>query len=219
MFELLNSDCVSNLIAKNPDNVESYAKEMAAIARDMHGIDGSKMGLDDYTATVYEWIKGGVLYEDSEVANKINGLIDGIAGAKTLIHGDYHTGNVMEQDGEFLIIDMDHLSTCHPIVELSGIYMFYVGLGELDPSVIENFMGFSYDTSKAFYKFFMENYLNTKDEDVIANITDKAALLAYARMVRKCYKKTQQSDDDRAACSYYMNKINNILSRVDSLDL
>lgn len=219
MFELLNSDCVSNLIAKNPDNVESYAKEMAAIARDMHGIDGSKMGLDDYTATVYEWIKGGVLYEDSEVANKINGLIDGIAGAKTLIHGDYHTGNVMEQDGEFLIIDMDHLSTCHPIVELSGIYMFYAGLGELDPSVIENFMGFSYDTSKAFYKFFMENYLNTKDEDVIANITDKAALLAYARMVRKCYKKTQQSDNDRAACGYYMNKINNILSRVDSLDL
>lgn len=220
MFELLDSECVSNLIANDPVNVEIYAKKMADIAKDMHGIDGSDMGLNDYTPTVYTWVEGGLRYENPELADKVKGLIDGIAGAKTLIHGDYHTGNVMEQKGEFLLIDMDRLSTCHPIVELSGIYMFYIGLGEIDKSVIENFMGFSYDTSKKFYQYFMETYLNTKDETVIAKLTDKAALLAYARMVRKCYKKAgDMTAENRKACDYYMSKINELITRVESLNI
>ncbi len=57
----------------------------------------------------------------------------------TLVHGDFHTGNVVLQKGEPLIIDMDRIAIGHPITEIADLRYFYVTLGEQDPSVVEDF--------------------------------------------------------------------------------
>ena len=218
MFELLNSASMSELIARNQQEVELYADQMADIARQIHSTNAEDMNLPDYTDEVYAWINGGIAHEDRELTEHITKMIDELPRVKTMIHGDFHTGNVMMQQGEPLLIDMDRLSTCHPIVELCGVYMFYVAFGELDPDMIESFMGFTYDTSLRFYKEFMVRYMQGREE-LIEAVNDKAALLCYVRLVRRVYKKgTNLSEKDAAARDFYMGRIRELLQRVDSFD-
>lgn len=216
IFELLESNTVSSLIASNPEDVQEYASIMADLAKTIHTTDAEEKGmnLNGYIKEVYAWIDGGIAYEDEDISQKIRSMIEELPEVKTLIHGDFHTGNVMNSRDEYILIDMDRLSTCHPIVELCGLYMFYVAFGELDVSMVENFMGFSYDVSKVFFEQFMKEYLGT---DEIQDVVNKAALLCYVRLVRRCYKKgINLSEKDAKARDYYMAKIRELLNVVDS---
>lgn len=216
IFEFLELDTVSSLIASNPENVKDYAAQMAHLAKIIHTTDAKEKGmeLDSYLNEVYEWIDGGIAYEDNMLSQKIRTMIDELPRVNTLIHGDFHTGNVLNSRGEYILIDMDRLSICHPIVELSGLYMSYVAFGEIDKSMVENFMGFSYEISREFFENFMEEYLGTKK---IQDVVNKAALLCYVRLVRRCYKKGMNlSKENAQARDYYMNRINELLGTVDS---
>lgn len=216
VFELLESDTVSSLIADNPEKVRDYAAIMAKLARSIHATNAEEKGLklNSYINEVYAWVDGGIAYEDEALSRKIKKMISEIPNTNTLIHGDFHTGNVMNCRNEYILIDMDRLSVCHPIVELCGIYMFYVAFGELDRLTVENFMGFSYDVSKVFFEQFMKEYLGTEE---IWDVVNKASLLCYVRLVRRCYKKGMNlSEKDAMARDYYMNRIRELLKVVDS---
>lgn len=218
LFELLDSDSLSNRIAHDESNVNYYAKVLADIALKIHQTKATDMDLKYTKDNVYEWISGGIAHVDSDLTDKITRMVDEIPVVDTLVHGDLHTGNIMCQKDEYLLIDMDRLAVSHPIVDLSGIYMFYVAFGEMDPGFVENFMGFSYNCSKLFFEEFMKCYLNTDDEKYINDIVNKCALLAYVRLVRRCYKKgTNLTLENVKSRDYYLEKINELLKKVDNL--
>ncbi|MBR4599620.1 MAG: hypothetical protein IKO39_06185, partial [Treponema sp.] len=112
----------------------------------------------------------------------------------------------------------DRISTGHPIVELSDLYYFYVILGEEDPEVIENFMGFSYQTAKKFFDYFLRFYLNTEDENKLNEIKEKASVLCYTRMIRKLKKDGTPSEKDAKLIKKYVAKLEEVLDKVNSLD-
>ena len=219
MFELLESDTVSSLIARDISRVDYYAEQMADLARLIHSTDGSELELPDFTREMYNWVDDGLGHLDSELASGLHKLIDNIAGTTTLIHGDFHTGNVMIQKGEPYLIDMDRLSTCHPIAELCGLYMFYIGFGKLNPSMIESFMGFSCEVAKQYYDTFLRRYLDTDDVSRLNEVTDKAALMCYVRLLRRAYEKRGMTDSESAtATDYCLKNIRELITRVDTLD-
>jgi len=220
LFELVNSITVSSLIRNNPDNLEEYAKVMADLAKQIHSTDAVKLELPDYMPEVYNWVNEGIRHVDEDLTNRILEMLDAMPKATTMIHGDFHTGNIMQQNDEYLLIDMDRLSVCNPIVELCGVYMFYVAFGELDPSFVEKFMGFSYETAKKYYDFFMKLYFDGLDAAALEENKKKCALLTYIRLVRRCYKHgTNLSEKDAAASRYYIAKIHELLKDVSDFCL
>ncbi|MBR6229215.1 MAG: HD domain-containing protein [Eubacterium sp.] len=218
LYELLDSETMSSFISKNPKQVEGYAKIMANLARDIHGITVSE---DDVFPPVIErlksYVSGGVEKEDPKLARRCMELIDALPNTGTLVHGDFHTGNVFLQNGDPLLIDMDRLSTGHPIAEISDLYYFYVVLGEEDPSVVEKFMGFSYRTAKAFWEYFLKYYLDTDDRDRLQDVTDKAALLCYVRMINKLHKNVDIPEEDQVLIRKYLEKTVTLADKLDTL--
>lgn len=219
MYELLDSETISSVIAKNQGQVEYYAKIMAEVAKEIHSITVD----DDETfppvmERLRNYISGGVEKEDAELAKKCNMLLDRLPERTTLVHGDFHTGNVFLLNGEPLLIDLDRLSTGHPMAEISDLYYFYVVLGENDPSVIENFMGFSYQTSLKFFDCFLRYYLETEDEEVLRSVKEKASLLCYVRMVNKIHKKHERSEEEKQIINNYMEKIRELTGKLNTLD-
>ena len=67
-------------------------------------------------------------------------MTEALPPSNTLVHGDLHTGNVFLLNGEPLFIDADRMSVGDPIVDISGMYLFYVAYAEVDPKLIEDFM-------------------------------------------------------------------------------
>lgn len=218
MYEMVDADTLSRCIARSPRKVGQFARIMADVASVIHGIEVSE---DDGFPYVFErvkrYINGGIGMEDKALGKKCMKLIDKLPVANTLIHGDFHTGNVFVQNGDPLLIDMDRVSIGHPIIELSDLYYFYVILGEDDPAVVENFMGFSYATAKHFYRSFLKHYLKTKDEERLLEVTEKASLIGYSRLIKRIRKKGTMTDKDKEKISICVDRISEIANRLVTL--
>jgi hypothetical protein len=214
----VESETFSQCIAKSPGQVETYANMMADLAHSIHNIEVSKNdGFPDVCERLRTYIRSGIAYEDEALSAKCLRLIDTLPVSDHLVHGDFHTGNVFLQKGEPLLIDMDRLSTGHPIAEISDLYYFYVVLGEDDPAVVEKFMGFSYETAQRFFHIFLKRYLGTEDADKIKEVIEKASFLCYVRMIRKLRKSGQISDAARKPIGFYLDKTAELAEKLDTL--
>ncbi len=217
MFELVDSETVSQHISRAPGQVESYARIIAELARTIHSIKVSDDVFPPAADRIKSYINGGLAYENEALAKKCIKLIDQFPDTDTLIHGDFHTGNVFLQNGEPLLIDMDRISVGHPIIELSDLYYFYITLGEDDLAVVENFMGFSYQTAKQFLDAVLEYYLQTDDEKRIAEVKEKASFICCARMIRRLRWNGTPSEADRNRIEGYIERLEYLIRKYDTL--
>ena len=218
MYELLDAETISACIARDPGQVETYARLMAELARTIHGTEvEADDGFPESMDRIHDYIEGGIGREDAALAGKVMALLEALPATGTLTHGDFHTGNVFLQNGEPLLIDMDRLSTGHPIVELSDLYYFYVILGEDNPSVVERFMGFSCDTAGRFMRLFLKYYLGTEDEGRLNEVAEKASLIGYSRLIRKIRKQRKPSEADNLLVQRCVNRIAELTEKLDTL--
>lgn len=218
MYELVDSETMSSCIEHNPSQVEAYAKMMAELALTIHGTEvTSEDGFPSAMDRVRDYIEGGVGREDAALAAKVTALLEALPDTGTLLHGDFHTGNVFLQRGEALLIDMDRLAVGHPIIELSDLYYFYVILGEDDPSVVERFMGFSYDTARRFMRLFLKYYLGTEDEERLNEVEKKASIIGCSRLIRKIRKQRKPSEADHVLVRRCVERIAELAEKLDSL--
>lgn len=218
MYELVDSATISKHIARHPAKVETYAKLTAELAHTIHGISVSADdGFPAASDRLRNYIDTGLALENEALAEKCRKLIDSLPASDTLIHGDFHTGNVFLQHGEPLLIDMDRLSVGHPLVELSNLCYYYSVLGEDNPAVVEDFMGFSYQTARQFFHFFLTHYLQTEDENRLREVAEKASLLCYVRMIHRLRKKELLSEEDRKAVDRCLEKVAALTESLDTL--
>lgn len=208
VFELIDSECISETISNNPEKIDEYAKAMSELAHTIHEKERFSEDIPDYKDEVYRWIESGIAVDDKEMGDKIAKLVAEIPNTDTIIHGDFHTGNVLSQKGELMLIDMDGLSVGHPVFELSGLYMSYIAMGEKAPAVVEEFMGFSYEDAKLFFDSFVRHYFDD-DTETAKTAVNAAALISYMRLYRK-----KGLEDYRA---YYFERIQQLLKVVDKL--
>lgn len=222
MSELIDSRSVSQCIAKAPGEVDYYAKMMADLAHQIHDTVVSEEGFPSATERIRTDVICGFAPVDGEdgLSDRLLQMIDALPPVQTLTHGDFHTGNVLIQEDSPVLIDMDKLATGHPIVDLSSAYMSYVAFGEEDPSVVEEYMGFSYETAKRYFRLFMEFYLDTEDEDRIRIATDKAAVLSYSRMANHISReKVTLTEAEKERLHEYAKQIRLRLERSGIRDL
>ena len=218
MYELVESDTISSLIERAPGQVENYAKIMAEVAHTIHDIEVSDDdGFPYASERLKEYINKGIALVDEELADRCRKLVDTISGSSNLVHGDFHTGNVFLQNGEPLLIDMDRISMGHPVIEIGNMHYFYEVLGERSTAVVEEFMGFSYETARQFYRFFLLNYLGTEDEEKLRDVHEKASFLSYTRVLHRIHKKFTLSEEEKAYVEQCVKRISDLVDRLDTL--
>ena len=152
-----------------------------------------------------------------EQYNKLRQLIQEVPKQNTMMHGDYHTNNIMVQNGQPLLIDMDTLCMGHPIFELGSMFNAFVGYAELDHSNMMDFFGYSYETAGKFWNMSLQMYLGTDDEQVCQSVAEKAMVIGYTRMLRRAIRRTNDADSPAkiARCkemlAYLLNKVDTLV--------
>ena len=219
MYEMLGTLNISQRIAREPRRVGYFAKIMAELAHKIHDTEADEDCFPKATKIIKERIEEGITSEYPEIGKRLLALVDKLPDTRHIVHGDFHTGNVVIQNGEPLMIDMDRIALGDPIVDLSGIYMSYVANGEFDPESVRKYMGFSYETALEFYRVFMENYLGDGYEARIDEVTDKTKLLCYARMIRQLKRKQSLTDEETALIHTLAGRLDGLLDRVTDLRL
>ena len=213
LTELLNATSVTKLIRANTEDLSQSVAYYIDTIKEVHAIETQGDELPDFKKWVLQWADFLSGYLDDSHAKKMRSLIEGIPDSKFIIHGDYHTNNVMVQNGEPILIDMDTLAVGHPILELGSMFNAFVGFGELDKSGVENFFGFDIETAHRFWRLSLARFFGTDDKNVIIDAENKAKVIGYMRLLRRCLRR----DADEATVNHYKANLTEALDKVDTL--
>ncbi len=220
VFELLDAKSYSQLIESDSDNFEKYVGEFVDLLKIIHGTEVVKDGIPSIEVWVEKWKKRAYPLMDETTTGKLDELLGEVEKRKTMIHGDYHTNNVMSFNNETLLIDMDTLAYGNPIFELANIFMTMVGFGEKDVTLIENFLGIPYATAKKIWDKFIVLYMGTEDTSEIEKVENKAKLICYLHLMSHfIHHGAPNPDDTDEMIKYYQDKVVALLDVVDDLNI
>ena len=214
--ELLSATSVTKLIRKDPEDLSLAAKYYIDMLKSIHAITVDDGEVPDMKETALAWADFVAAHLPEDQGKKLRALIEAVPKQNTLMHGDYHTNNIMVQNGEPLLIDMDTLCMGHPVFELGSMFNAFVGYSELDHQNMIDFFGYSFETAGKFWNIALKMYLGTEDEEVCRSVAEKAMIIGYTRMLRRSIRRPNeaQSPAKIARCKEMLGML---LSKVNSL--
>ena len=207
--ELLNATSVTKLIRNNPDDMSEAAKYYIDMLKSIHAIEVEDGEVPDMKETALAWADFVAPHLPEEQGKKLRALVEAVPKQNTLMHGDYHTNNIMVQNGEPLLIDMDTLCMGHPVFELGSMFNAFIGYSELDHQVTMDFFGYTHETAEKFWDMSLKMYLGTEDEEVCRNVAEKAMIIGYTRMLRRAIRRPEEADSPAkiARCKEMLSKL------------
>ena len=214
--ELLNAVSVTKLIRNNPDDLSEAVKYYIDMLKSIHATEVEDGEVPDMKEIALDWARFVSAHIPEEQGKKLISLIEAVPKQNTLMHGDYHTNNIMVQNGEPLLIDMDTLCMGHPVFELGSMFNAFVGYSELDHQNMMDFFGYSFETAGKFLNMSLKMYLGTEDEAVCQGILEKAMVIGYTRMLRRAVRRPDEADSP-AKIARCKEMLANLLEKVDTL--
>ena len=192
--ELLNATSVTKLIRKSPDDLSEAVQYYVDMLKSIHATEVEDGEVPDMKEIALDWANFVSAHIPEDQGKKLCSLIEAVPKQNTLLHGDYHTNNVMVQNGEPLLIDMDTLCMGHPVFELGSMFNAFLGYSELDHQVTMDFYGYTHETAEKFWNMALKLYLGTEDETVCQSTAEKAMIIGYTRMLRRAVRRPNEAD-------------------------
>lgn len=211
VFELLNAKSFTELIIENPDDLDKYVAISVDILKKIHSTEASENDFPDIKKRAVGWVNDVENDLPEEIVRKLRKMIGEIPFSNTLVHGDYHTNNLMMQGDEALMIDMDTLSLGNPVFDIASIYSAYSGFSEVDHTVIESFLGVSFETGNKILNKTLELYFKPEVREINTN---KARVISYMRLLRRTVKR---EPDNKAMIKHCKEMLMELVPKVHNL--
>ena len=214
--ELLNAVSVTKLIRNNPNDLTLAANYYIQMLKSIHEINVEDGVVPDMKEIALSWADFVAPHLNHEQATKLRALIEAVPKTNNLLHGDYHTNNIMVQNEEPLLIDMDTLCMGHPVFELGSMFNAFVGYSELNHENMMDFFGYSFETAGKFWNLVLKMYLGNDDEAVCQSVADKAMIIGYTRMLRRALRRPNELESP-AKIARCKEMLGMLLNKVDTL--
>lgn len=213
VFELLDATSLAKMLAENPARIDECVDLYVDLLKIIHSTTAKEGDMPDMKSIALGWAKFDVPHLPDGLGDKLLKMVEAVPKCDTVLHGDYHIKNVMVQNGEAILIDMDTLCMGHPIFELGSMYNAYLGFPSLNPVAVPTFMGISYELSQDFWHKSLGKYLGTDDPARIEEVSDKAAIVGYMRLLRRSIRR----DAPEHEVEHFRNQLVELLNRYDTL--
>ena len=218
VFELLRAESFSKLLANEPERFDWCVEQYVRMLKKIHGVRvpaGKLPSMKEKTLAVVRRMRARL---PETLGDKLLRLVEEIPESDGMIHGDFHTKNIVLADGEVLVIDMDTLSVGHPIFDLMQMYNSYVGFSECDPGIVLAFQGYPAETARRFWRASLAAYLGETDEPALREIENKIRILSYADLIDFTVRfPSDDPEKDEATLAYWTKALTGLLETTDSL--
>jgi len=217
VFELLNATSFTKLIQQDPASIDHVIDMYVDLLKKIHATELKPGDMPDMKQVALGWADFLKDYLPEEVWQKIHDLVAAVPENHHMMHGDYHTKNVMLQNGEVLLIDMDTLCMGDPIFEFASIYNAYQGFVELNHEHSKEFLGLDYDTCCYLWNQTVRRYFEGALEEEIQAIKEKSTLMGQIRLMRRSIRRMAGTPEGQAQIECSKNHILELAPKIDSL--
>lgn len=215
VMELLAATSLSKMMKKDPEHLEVPLKYYVDMLKQIHSTNVQPGDMPDMKQVALDWAAFDREHLSKEIGDKLYQMVAAVPKQHTMLHGDYHTNNIMVRDGEALLIDMDTLCMGHPIFELGSMFNAFVGFSEVDHEVTQNFLGFSHELAGTFWHKALAMYLDTEDEARITEVENKSRIIGYMRLLRRTIRRNESNREQ--LIQFYTEQLMNLIPAIDEL--
>lgn len=161
VYEALDAKTLVERIREDPSTLDRYAVEFAHLLSNLHSIEvpaGALPPADRWHHVRLDAIAD--VFGADEVA-KMHDLLRAIPEMSRFVHNDYHPKNVMESNGELMVIDLGEAGAGNPLLDVMHTYFIFnmmgVGIGTHKPDEM-SFIGLTYGELERFWPTFLPAY-------------------------------------------------------------
>ena len=217
IYEMLNAGTLCERINADHDRLPELARSSARLLRQLHAIDVPEGQMPRASRLLHNTVdKMAGEFTPEEIA-KMHALYNAIPEENHFVHNDYQPKNIMESNGELMLVDLGDAGVGNPVIDLIHCYFVLVLLGHglgggTDDEI--GFIGMTYGDMREFWNIFIDEYCNGDKEKVIS-LQEKLkpyALLMYMTVVLSHPLMKQEYR------KIYIEKVRNeVLSRCDEM--
>ena len=199
VFEMVDhADTVGHTLTENPEQFDSIMEKFVATYKTIHHTNIKvKGGFESLKNTWNNWADGmeaNGSFTAAETA-MLKEMITAIPERPTMVHCDFHAGNVMYQNNEIVVIDMADIGYGHPIFDLAGgafhaRYSYMVNRQKVH--------GMNQANMLRFWDKLLRLYFNTEDEKKLQEIKEMCEAFGLLRGALFPMKHSQLAPEAKA---------------------
>ncbi len=182
VYELLNARSASDYVRESPANLDDFVKKSVDLMNMIHSIEVMPGELPDMKEQTFGWIENSRDHLSSDICDRLETLLSGVADSHTLLHAVFHLKNIMVSDGGLMLIDMDTLCIGDPIFELATIHNSYREFPSIAPEAAM-FLGIDVDTAFRIWDRTLELYMGDADNMDVLDTARKAQIFGCIRII------------------------------------
>lgn len=219
IYELLNARTVADILRDEPDKIDWCVEEYVNLLKLIHSTEVPPGKLPVMKDRVTDWGLFMKNHLPAGTGDKLISLIEAVPENDHMIHGDYHTKNIMVTGEEVLLIDMDTIATGDPVFEFASVFNAFIGFSE--PGIsnsVKDFQGFPPEIAWEFWHKVLAKYAETDDSAVLKAMEDKARIIGYTRLIRRAIRRDGlESESGRAEIDFWKERLIKLIDSTDSL--
>ena len=219
IYELLNAKTIADILRDEPDKIDWCVEEYVNLLKLIHSTEVPPGKLPVMKDRVTDWGLFMKNHLPAGTGDKLISLIEAVPENDHMIHGDYHTKNIMVTGEEVLLIDMDTIATGDPVFEFASVFNAFIGFSE--PGIsnsVKDFQGFPQEIAWEFWHKVLAKYAETDDSAVLKAMEDKARIIGYTRLIRRAIRRDGlESESGRAEIDFWKERLIKLIDSTDSL--
>ncbi len=219
VFERLSGKNLGWTIHENPEKIDSYAVKMGKFLKTINTtIDntGTFECVTDRMMTCLMTLEKRGLIDDKR-QQEVRTFFESIERRNTLIHSDYHEGNILvDSNDELVLIDLDRVGVGHPIYDLIGNYLNHEAMLLKNPDFALKSWGLDSESIKHIKRIMLETYYGTSDKNLLTNYTEIVRDAFTLRCVLLPATKIFTMDDESAKV-YIQDKFKKLEGKLQDL--
>lgn len=164
VYEMLKDSSVAESIMKNPSCLEELGMKMGNLFRQMHDADVSGC-LPSFRERISGWVSEAeeTGFITGHCAKTMRNLIDSIPEGSSLIHSDFHEGNVKIFNGDLLLIDLDEIAYGNPLYDLAFHFNNHILASKVAAICLKS-VGMLPEYCKRIYAIELDAYFNGRPD-------------------------------------------------------
>ena len=227
IYEIFNARTLGERIREDSTKLPELARASAHLLKHLHEIEVPEGQLPKASRALHKRID--MLSRDfsPDDVEKMHALYNSIPEMNRFIHNDYHTKNIMESNGELMLIDLGESGMGNPFLDLIHCYMAYITITVADvinrnvkatkdnpDDEINVYFGISFRQMREFWEIFIDSYFNG-DQERVRLIQEKLAPYANLMHLTSALSHPLMPEESR---KIYVDKLRNeVLARFDEL--
>lgn len=166
VYEMLRAETVGAVIKKHPERAAELGRRMGRLLKQLHSVEADKKIFSDMLATYKDRVEQLRSYMTDAEVDKILSVYNVLPERGTLLHGDFHTKNVMLMDDELIFIDMGDVGYGHPLLDIGGSYLGFMHIGKTAPERTEQYLGMPFESAIIVWDNLINEYFGEENAEL-----------------------------------------------------